>query len=836
MLAIGLPGLPVHAQRNLAPPAPGSPEEAARRPQPRPGGLQLRIRRLPDALELVVEGTGPAPQLVQSENGNRWQALLTTSRPTGLRIGPQRLAIPEAGLQMVSFDGNGSTYRLEVSSSPGRPANRPVVSADGENLILTFSTPAQASLQLARPNLTLPGRLPQQDYAPPLQPRAVAPPLGDMAVGTMVIKNRSYLELTGPPVTMTTRGARARDVLMTLARMGGYGFTYVESYEIKDKEKATTGSSSKAGLTGANAGRFSDSGYQSGFRGESQYIGTSETEYVTDKNIALTPSPPVSVYFAKERFDRAFNFVLLAANLQGRVEGRSILVGKNVLSQSLSPQISKVYRLNQVDPNSAADYLANLGAKVTKTDTVMTSSGNLENKTNKDNSSQDDSQQESTKSTVNSYGASQGPLLGLGATTDTRLRTITLVGEQSTVIIAEQYLKQLDLRQRQVALSVKILDVSLSNEAEISNSFAFRYGNMFIVNNQGELVANFGSLKPPSSEAGGLPGQSTNAPGISPLTGSGAFRLPGEDQPFVDNPRGKTPFRGRPTRSQYGDFYSRPGFGPYRNPGQPGVTNIEPPTPSTTDPVTGEVTPGEPAIYTYKVPGSFRYPSDQLFDFVKAAIESGNTKVLASPTLVIQEGDSRPTDAGSDSSRISTDGQIGRTRNNEGFVRVGTRYVTSYEVRQDVNGNNFCQPVFENAGLTFGARIDTIDDNGFITFSLSPEISAPVGSQNVGNCGAITLIDNRQLDTGRVRVRDGQTLILTGVISETDRQAVTKWPILGDLPLIGQFFRRSSSNRSKNELVILVTPRIINDDQGGVYGYGWQPGTRQSREFMGGQP
>jgi type IV pilus assembly protein PilQ len=97
------------------------------------------------------------------------------------------------------------------------------------------------------------------------------------------------------------------------------------------------------------------------------------------------------------------------------------------------------------------------------------------------------------------------------------------------------------------------------------------------------------------------------------------------------------------------------------------------------------------------------------------------------------------------------------------------------------------------------------------------------------------LINDRLLDTGRVRVRDGQTLILTGVISETDRQAVTKWPILGDIPLIGQFFRRSSSNRSKNELVILVTPRIINDDQGGVYGYGWQPSTRQSREFMGSQ-
>jgi type IV pilus assembly protein PilQ len=83
-----------------------------------------------------------------------------------------------------------------------------------------------------------------------------------------------------------------------------------------------------------------------------------------------------------------------------------------------------------------------------------------------------------------------------------------------------------------------------------------------------------------------------------------------------------------------------------------------------------------------------------------------------------------------------------------------------------------------------------------------------------------------------VRVRDGQTLILTGVISDLDQEEVTKWPILGDVPLIGQFFRNSGKTRQKRELVIMVTPRIINDTEGGTFGYGWQPGTPQSRELM----
>ena len=90
------------------------------------------------------------------------------------------------------------------------------------------------------------------------------------------------------------------------------------------------------------------------------------------------------------------------------------------------------------------------------------------------------------------------------------------------------------------------------------------------------------------------------------------------------------------------------------------------------------------------------------------------------------------------------------------------------------------------------------------------------------------------LDTGRVRVRDGQTLILTGVISDTDIQAVTKWPILGDLPLIGQFFRSSGGDRRKSELVILVTPRIMNDQQGGLFGYGYRPSLPAAKQVMSG--
>ena len=190
--------------------------------------LQMTVRRLPDSVDVVIEGVGTAPQLQQNLGPTGWQGRLTTSVPSVLRRGSQRLSLPEAGLQSIAIDGAGTAYRLAVTPVQGFQVNRPLVSADGVNLILSFPAPVQPSLQSLQPNLRQPGRVAQPVYAPPLQPRAVAPPVGDMAVGSMTIANPSYVNVSGPPVTMTLKNAPAKDVLMTLSRLGGYGFVYVD--------------------------------------------------------------------------------------------------------------------------------------------------------------------------------------------------------------------------------------------------------------------------------------------------------------------------------------------------------------------------------------------------------------------------------------------------------------------------------------------------------------------------------------------------------------------------------------------------------------------------------
>ena len=689
--------LPGYALLDVA--ALAAPRQSATAQAPAPvatGPMQLQVRRLGNSVELVVEGAGPRPLLQHSSRGSSWQGQLSTASPTALRVGPQRISLPELGIQSVSLDGSGSSYSLSVIPMPGLPLARPVVSADGLNLILAFPTATQASLQTNRLDLSQPGAIALPTYAPPLQARAVAPPLGDMAVGTMTLRNPGYVNVSGPSVTMTLKNAPAKDALMALAQMGGYGFVFVED------------SPAQGGANPAPAG-----------------------------------SRTVSISFRGESFSRALNSTLLAAGLQGKKEGNMIFAGPNALTKSFGAQMSKVYRLNQVGPNAAADYLANLGASVTKTNTITTSvtqGGDQNQPSGAPNSA---TTQSSTITNVEAYGASTGPLIGLRATTDTRLSTITLVGDIAIVLIAEQYLKQLDLRQRQVALSVKILDVGLSNDNQIANSFAFKSGNTFILNDNGALSATFGSAT---------------------LTAT------------------------------------------------PGVPN----------------------------PGA-KYPDQSFIDSLNAVILSSSTKVLASPTLILSENpeqiqkDTSVNDENKLNASSKFSGPIGRFYSNEAFITVGEQVVTSFTTQDSATGAPpTCLPVFSNAGLTFGARVSRIDDNGFVTFSLSPEISAVAGVPiSVGNCGSIRTVNKRRLDTGSLRVRDGQTLLLTGVISDDVQATVSKWPILGDIPLIGQFFRSSGTNRKKSELVIMVTPRIVNDVEGGSYGYGYQPSSPQAREFMG---
>ena len=115
-----------------------------------------------------------------------------------------------------------------------------------------------------------------------------------------------------------------------------------------------------------------------------------------------------------------------------------------------------------------------------------------------------------------------------------------------------------------------------------------------------------------------------------------------------------------------------------------------------------------------------------------------------------------------------------------------------------------------------------ISPEGYVTLNITPEYATVAGEvrtaseTGTGTDLQATLLSRRNLDLKNVRIKDGETLAIGGLIQENEQKTVKKVPVLGDLPIIGTAFRSSSTTKSKTELVIMITPKIINDGEGSV--------------------
>ncbi|HEX5751542.1 MAG TPA: pilus assembly protein N-terminal domain-containing protein [Archangium sp.] len=107
----------------------------------------------------------------------------------------------------------------------------------------------------------------------------------------------------------------------------------------------------------------------------------------------------------------------------------------------------------------------------------------------------------------------------------------------------------------------------------------------------------------------------------------------------------------------------------------------------------------------------------------------------------------------------------------------------------------------------------TADRNGNIQTEIEAEASEIDTSVAVsfGSSSAIPGFRTRKVKTN-VTVRHGETIVLSGVFSHDEQKAVSKLPGLGHIPIIGELFKNRAFDSTKRELVIFVTPRIVNPD------------------------
>ncbi len=173
--------------------------------------------------------------------------------------------------------------------------------------------------------------------------------------------------------------------------------------------------------------------------------------------------------------------------------------------------------------------------------------------------------------------------------------------------------------------------------------------------------------------------------------------------------------------------------------------------------------------------------------------------------------------------------QLGRTdvlstpritvaNNQEAKVLVGTKeaYVTSTITQTDGTTTTADNVQFVDVGVNLSVT-PTINDDGYINMKIKPEVSSTAGdplelynSDGTSLRTSVPIVTTSEAET-QLLVKDNTTIIMAGLMKDTRTDNMEKIPILGDIPLLGHFFKSKGKGNAKTELVIFITPHIIQE-------------------------
>lgn len=590
-----------------------------RQESPLPGVRFIEAWQLSnDSVRIEIAGVAAAPQGLLARRSPTQLVFdfegLPSAPPAPLAaVPPQPSSNPVAPGQPASLNRPQPVAPVPQPAAPA-PASQPVAQNPAPPQTTQAAPPAPAVPaapvisqvppvgQLNQPQLP-PGSLPPES---PFQGRAVAPPAGDIAVGT-ILPDPPTVDLgSNARISLTLKDAPVGDVLSLLVR--------------------------RAGL-----------------------------------NVVLNDVPPdltISLDVQDSPLQETFNFILRLKQLQAQRRGQTVFVGQNL--PGVTGILVRNYRVNQAVATDLASRLEEV---------------------------------------LNAVAP------GAQFVVDERTNSITVIGNSRQQDIAAAQIAQLDVRRRQVLISLRAVDIRLNNNESLSINLGGASGN-FAVGTLGD--ANFGG------------------------------------QP-LNQPEGSS------------------------------VSSIGPAGPS------GSIT----GIFN-----TLNRLQQSLALRVQSAIRNGTGKILTDPKVVVADGGS---------SRISIATSVP--------VNVETITIPQGENQPPVVTQRLQR---EDAGVILNVSEVRIDDNGFVTLTIQPEISIPVPSQILasGDFAGILLfnIDRRRLEASQLRLRDGQTFIIAGLIQDRDTVDVQKVPFLGDLPLLGALFRSQSVNNERNEVVFMLTPYIMDDN------------------------
>ena len=169
---------------------------------------------------------------------------------------------------------------------------------------------------------------------------------------------------------------------------------------------------------------------------------------------------------------------------------------------------------------------------------------------------------------------------------------------------------------------------------------------------------------------------------------------------------------------------------------------------------------------------------------IYALEEEGKANVLSSPRMLVLDG-------------------------HEGTILVGSKYPifsTSFNEQGELTGESLDR--YEPIGVTLKV-IPVIWEGGRVNMAIHPMISA-LGGNVTGNKIIMKEIITREVDTN-VTVNSGDTIVIGGLIKSEDTTTQYRVPLLGQIPILGWFFRRENKTVEKTELLIFITPSIVEE-------------------------
>ncbi|MEB3195795.1 MAG: secretin N-terminal domain-containing protein [Candidatus Sericytochromatia bacterium] len=173
---------------------------------------------------------------------------------------------------------------------------------------------------------------------------------------------------------------------------------------------------------------------------------------------------------------------------------------------------------------------------------------------------------------------------------------------------------------------------------------------------------------------------------------------------------------------------------------------------------------------------------------ITALVQRGEAQVLANPRVATQD---------------NVQAEIAIVNK---FPVISTNFVGGQGGGALATENVQFQDIGERLIIT--PRIDT---NGFVTMDIQPTISVR-GKDVIVNRNPVPEINERRLKT-RMRVADGETVVIGGLIRRNTTSSIVKMPVLGDLPGIGFLFRQETANNDETEVIIMVTPHIKSGER-----------------------